>query len=80
MGPLGKKRAPTIHDGRTAQDLASHSVEWAESRAELTPHMNGSLVEALKRSGSFRRTDVIWARLHEARDLAAARSQGSSQG
>jgi len=68
-GPLGKKQAFTVHDGTTAEELAQEIVTWAETKPEFGMSLNGSLVEALKSSRSFRRTDEVWARLYAARDM-----------
>lgn len=75
-GPLGKKQAFTVHDGTTAQDLAGEVVSWVSTKPELTMNLNGSLVEALKNSRSFRRTDEIWAKLYGARDLTTKQVAG----
>lgn len=75
-GPLGKKQAFTVHDGTTAQELALEIVTWAETKPELSMSLTGSLVEALKGSRSFRRTDEIWARLHAAQDMTERQVAG----
>lgn len=75
-GPLGKKQALTVHDGTTAQQLAIEIVTWAASKAEIAPHVNGSLVEALKSSTSFRQTDLVWEHLYAARDLTSRQVAG----
>lgn len=75
-GPLGKKQAFTVHDGTTAQDLAAEVVSWVATKPELTMNVNGSLVEALKNSRSYSRTDKVWAKLYAARDLTTKQVAG----
>ena len=75
-GPLGKKQALTIPDGKTAPHLALDIVRWARGKPELAPQINGSLVEALKTSVNFRRTDTVWELLHAAQDLTSRQVAG----
>lgn len=75
-GPLGKKQALTVPDGRTAQQLASDVIAWIDSKPQLAPHWTGSLVEALKSSRSFRRTDVVWEQLHTAQSMTERQVAG----
>ena len=68
-GPLGKKQALTVRDEMTAGQIAEKILDWAESKPALTSSFNASMVEALKASRSFNRTDRVWARLHRASSL-----------
>lgn len=65
-GPLGKKQARSIHDSMTAAQVAQAIIEWLQTKPELALQVNASLVEALKSSTSFNKTDRIWAQLHAA--------------
>lgn len=70
-GPLGKKQAFTVRDGMTSADIADAVVMWARTKPALASPLSASLVEALKSSGSFNRTDRVWALLHSATGLGA---------
>jgi len=70
-GPLGKKQAFTVRDGMTAAQIADAIIEWLGTKPVLASRLNASLVEALKSSWSFNRTDRVWARLHSASGLGA---------
>jgi len=75
-GLLGKKQARTISDAMTAAQVAQAIMDWLDNKSELKPHTHASLVEALKASRSFKRTDLIWERLHDAEGLQAAQVAG----
>lgn len=75
-GPLGRKQALAIPDSHTAVQIASAILDWLETKSSIRPHLNSSLVEALKRSKSFNQTDHVWARIAKASDLQAAQVAG----
>lgn len=68
-GLLGKKQARTIGDAMTATHVAEAIRDWIQTKPELAPQFNASLVEALKASPSFNKTDKIWLLLHTATDM-----------
>jgi len=68
-GPLGKKQAFTVRSGMTAAQVGEAIIEWIATKPALASGLNASLVAALQASGSFRRTDKIWERLHTATGL-----------
>lgn len=75
-GFLGKKQAHVVHDVMTAAQVASAILEWLAGKPQLRQNWYASLVEALKTSRSFRRTDVVWERLYAAEGLSAAQVAG----
>ncbi len=75
-GPLGRKQALPIADSLTASQIAESVLNWLQSKPELKSHLNSSLVQALKSSRRFNRTDQVWARLCSAEGLPAAEVAG----
>lgn len=75
-GPLGKKQAFTVKDGMTAAQVGDAIIDWLGTKAVLASRLNASLVEALKLSGSFKRTDRVWERLHSATGLGTREVAG----
>jgi hypothetical protein len=75
-GPLGKKQARTIGDAMTAAHVAQAVMDWVATKPALAPYVNASLVVALKESGSFNKTDRIWARLYTAQGMQDAEVAG----
>lgn len=68
-GPLGKKQAFTVRDEMAAAQIGDVIIDWVKTKPALTSQLNASLVEALKGSWSFNRTDQVWAHLFTATDL-----------
>lgn len=75
-GPLGRKQALPVADSLTATQIAESILDWLSTKPELKCHLNSSLVQALKSSWNFRRTDQVWARLCSAEGLPAAEVAG----
>lgn len=75
-GPLGKKQAFTVKNEMTAAQVGDAILDWLTTKPVLASRLNASLVEALKSSWSFNRTDRVWERLHSATDLRAAEVAG----
>ncbi len=75
-GPLGKKQAFVVRDGMTAAQVGDAILEWLATKPGLTSQFNASIVEALKSSWNFNRTDHVWARLHGATGLGAREVAG----
>lgn len=75
-GPLGKKQAFTVGDGMTAAQIGDAIIDWVHTKPGLSSCLNASLVEALKSSWSFNRTDHVWARLHLASGLGVKEVAG----
>ena len=73
-GPLGKKQAFTVRSGTTAAQVGDEIMDWLATKPVLASGLNASLAAALQASGSFKRTDRVWARLHAATGLGRARS------
>lgn len=70
-GPLGKKQAFAVKNGTTAALVGDEIMDWLATKPALASGLNASMVAALQASGSFNRTDRVWARLHNATDLGA---------
>lgn len=75
-GPLGKKQAFTVRDGMTAAQIGDAVIDWMETKPALSSRLYASMVEALKGSWSFNRTDHVWARLHSATNLGVTEVAG----
>lgn len=75
-GPLGRKQANVIRDDMTAASIADLTMAWLEGKPALAGSLNASLVEALKASSQYSRTDQIWDKLHRAQDLGATQVAG----
>jgi hypothetical protein len=75
-GPLGKKQAFTVRDEMTAPDIAAEIVAWLETKPALALRLYSSLVEALKSSWNFNRTDRVWDRLKNATGMGATQVAG----
>lgn len=75
-GPLGKKQAFAVRDEMTSAQIGDAIVDWLGTKPALLTRFNASLVEALKMSGSFNRTDRVWARLHTATGMGSAEVAG----
>lgn len=75
-GPLGKKQAFNVRDEMTATEIASTILAWLATKPGLASNLNASFVEALKGSGSFRRTDQVWEHLKNATGMGPAQVAG----
>ena len=75
-GPLGKKQAFTVRDEMTAPDIAAAILAWLTTKPGLASSLNGSLVEALKSSWNFNRTDRVWDHLRDATGMGATQVAG----
>jgi hypothetical protein len=68
-GPFGKKQAFSVRADMTAEKIGDEIIRWLSTKPELTSGFNASMVEALKLSRNFHRTDLVWERLHLATGL-----------
>lgn len=68
-GPFGKKQAFPVRADMTAGKIGDEIIRWLSTKAELEKGFYASMVEALKRSRSFHRTDLVWRRLQTATGL-----------
>jgi hypothetical protein len=75
-GPLGKKQAFTVRDEMTAAQIGDAIIDWLATKPALAARLNASLVEALKSSRSFNRTDRVWERIHSATGLGSSEVAG----
>ncbi|RKE60518.1 toll/interleukin-1 receptor domain-containing protein [Microbacterium sp. AG238] len=75
-GPLGKKQAFTVRSGMTAAQVGDAIMDWIATKPALASGLDASLVAALQASGSFRKTDQIWERLHSASGLGVTEVGG----
>lgn len=76
-GLFGKKQGDDeVRDNMTGEQIAQTIVDWLSRRVMLRSGFWSSMVEALKRSERFSRTDQVWKMLCDAEGLGADQVAG----
>ncbi|MFT8593192.1 MAG: toll/interleukin-1 receptor domain-containing protein [Bifidobacterium sp.] len=68
-GPFGKKQAFPVRADMTAEKIGDEIIRWLSTKPELTNGFYASMVEALKLSQNYHRTDLVWKQLYSATGL-----------